>query len=89
MDNQNNFYEKLTYVSEFTSKKIPFEEGNRNNHLFLFGCNCNKYGIPKFEALNYAIHNYTFGAIETTSTILNAYKNEKEHGTFTFPASIN
>lgn len=75
----------ISEVWNFTSKKIEFVEGQRNNFIHLFACNANRFGIVKNETIGYAL-NYSddsFNVDEIETAIKSAYKNNSfEAGKF-------
>lgn len=80
-----NDYLSITDVWNFTTNKMEFIEGNRNNFIHLFACNTNRYGIDINETISFA-SNYScnsFNLDEIESTIKRVYKeNFKEFGKF-------
>lgn len=78
--------EQLWYL---TSKYQKFIEGNRNNFIYAFACNANRYGFDIHETFNYAYRHSdsTFNNEEIERTINSAYKNNVyEKGSATKPA---
>ncbi|MBG7611434.1 DUF3987 domain-containing protein, partial [Polaribacter sp. BAL334] len=59
----------------FTQKKEQYYNGNRNNFIFLFSCNANKFGINKEDALDYCLTNFDLDESEIKATVNSAYKN--------------
>lgn len=57
-------------------KKIPFEQGNRNNSLFVLACALSNYGINKTTTtdLFYSFEDYDFPFTEIQQIIDSAYK---------------
>ena len=79
----------ISWVWNFTTNKIDFNDGQRNNFMHLFACNANRFDIDINEttrfALNYAGNSFTFNEIE--KTIKSAYENNvNEKGRFAKPA---
>jgi hypothetical protein len=79
----------ISWVWNFTTNKMDFIEGQRNNFMHLFACNANRFDIDINEttrfALNYACNSFTFNEIE--KTIKSAYENNvNEKGRFAKPA---
>ena len=44
----------LSWVWSFTSNKHEFVVGNRNNFVYSFACNANRYGVDISDTYNYA-----------------------------------
>jgi len=62
---------------EYTSRKETFTVGNRNNFIFTFACNTNRYGLNIEEAQSYC-SSYTDSTLtysEIEKTIRSAYEN--------------
>ena len=62
---------------EYTSRKETFTVGNRNNFIFTFACNTNRYGLNIEEAQSYC-SSYTDSTLtyqEIERTIRSAYEN--------------
>jgi len=79
----------ISWVWNFTTNKMDFIEGQRNNFVHLFACNANRFDIDINEtsrfALNYACNSFPFNEIE--KTIKSAYENNvNEKGSFAKPA---
>jgi hypothetical protein len=79
----------ISWVWNFTTNKMDFIEGQRNNFMHLFACNANRFDIDINEtrrfAINYACNSFTFNEIE--KTIKSAYENNvNEKGRFAKPA---
>ena len=79
----------ISWVWNFTTNKMDFIEGQRNNFMHLFACNANRFDIDIHEttgfAINYACNSFTFNEIE--KTIKSAYENNvNEKGRFAKPA---
>lgn len=79
------------WLYNFTLKKaIGYFDGNRNNFLFAFACNCNRYGIHIDRAIEFAsiVWNQNQTGIswdEVTKTVRSAYNYQAEHAKFTMP----
>jgi len=62
---------------EYTSRKETFNVGNRNNFIFTFACNTNRYGLNIEEVQSYC-SSYTDSTLtysEIEKTIRSAYEN--------------
>lgn len=69
----------ISDVWNFTTNKMEFIEGNRNNFIHLFACNANRYGIDIIETIRYA-SNYsdnTFPLEEIETIIKIVYNNNR------------
>lgn len=67
----------LSWIWSFTSNKHEFIIGNRNNFVYSFACNANRYGIDISDTYNYA-YSYSddsFDEKEIESAIKSAYEN--------------
>ena len=67
----------LSWVWSFTGNKHDFVVGNRNNFVYSFACNANRYGVAINDTYNYA-YSYSddsFTENEIESTIKSAYEN--------------
>jgi len=67
----------LSWVWNFTSNKHEFVVGNRNNFVYSFACNANRYGVDINDTTNYA-YSYSddsFPENEIDSSIKSAYEN--------------
>ena len=73
------------YVWNFTSNKAEFTEGKRNNFIYSFACNTNRFGIDINDAISYSTNfcSDTFLLNEVERTIKSAYENNlNEFGMF-------
>ena len=67
----------LSWVWSFTGNKHDFVVGNRNNFVYSFACNANRYGVAINDTYNYA-YSYSddsFPENEIESAIKSAYEN--------------
>ena len=67
----------LSWVWSYTSNKHEFVVGNRNNYVYSFACNANRYGVDISDTYNYA-YSYSddsFPQNEIETTIKSAYEN--------------
>ena len=69
-------YELLDKCLKFTEQKEQYYNGNRNNFIFLFSCNANKFGIYEDDTLNYCINNFDLEEREIKATVNSTYKNQ-------------
>jgi hypothetical protein len=76
---KNILDEKLKNTHAYIAEKIPFDQGNRNNHVFEFAISCKAQKISHSDCLEYAKCNYLrddFSFIEIDSTVKNVYLNQ-------------
>ena len=66
----------LKNCQDFTEKKEQYYKGNRNNFVYLFACNANKYGLQKDDVINYCGLKFDLGEIEIRSAVKSAYENQ-------------
>jgi len=65
----------------FTNNKSSYREGNRNNHIHLLACNCNRFGLDKNSTSKMVLSQYKgLPTKEIIDTIYSAYSNTEEHG---------
>jgi hypothetical protein len=68
--------ELLEKCLKFTEQKEQYYNGNRNNFIFLFSCNANKFGIYEDDTLNYCINNFDLEEREIKATVNSTYRNQ-------------
>lgn len=68
--------ELLDKCLKFTEQKEQYYNGNRNNFIFLFSCNANKYGIYEDDTLNFCLNNFDLDEKEIKATISSTYRNQ-------------
>uniref|UniRef100_UPI00404A1FDF DUF3987 domain-containing protein n=1 Tax=Flavobacterium sp. TaxID=239 RepID=UPI00404A1FDF len=68
--------ELLDKCLKFTEQKEQYYNGNRNNFIFLFSCNANKFGIYEDDTLNYCLNNFDLEEREVKATVNSTYKNQ-------------
>jgi hypothetical protein len=68
--------ELLDKCLKFTENKEQYYNGNRNNFIFLFSCNANKFGIYEEDTLNYCINNFDLEEREIKATVNSTYRNQ-------------
>ena len=61
---------------KFTEQKEQYYKGNRNNFIFLFSCNANKFGIYEEDTLIFCVTNFDLEEKEIKTTVTNTYKNQ-------------
>lgn len=72
----NNTDELLEKCLKFTEQKEQYYKGNRNNFIFLFSSNANRYGIYKEDTLNFCLNNFDLDEKEIKATINSTYNNQ-------------
>lgn len=80
---KNQIKNKITYQADIefgkalslTQRKMVYQQGQRNKFIFLFACNCNRFGILESDVLAYAVSNFDLGINEIKNTVRSAYKN--------------
>ncbi len=68
--------ERLDNCLKFTEQKEQYQNGNRNNFIYLFASNANRNGIHKEDALDYCITNFDLSETEIKTTVQSVYKNQ-------------
>ncbi len=68
--------ELLDKCLKFTEKIGQYYNGNRNNFIFLFSCNANKFGIYEDDTLNYCLNNFDLEEKEIKATVKSTYRNQ-------------
>ena len=68
--------ELLDKCLKFTENKEQYYNGNRNNFIFLFSCNANKYGIYEEDTLNFCLNNFDLDEKEIKATVTSTYRNQ-------------
>jgi RecA-family ATPase/uncharacterized protein YdhG (YjbR/CyaY superfamily) len=74
----------LEFCNDFTNKKSEYMEGNRNNHIFLFAANANRFGIPENETLEYLLNTFDLNSSEIRASVKSAYKNIADFAKYKF-----
>jgi len=64
---------------KFTSQKVSYVTGNRNNFVHQLACNLNRRGVPFSAAMGYILADYNFDDKEVMASVQSAYKNTSEH----------
>lgn len=85
----------LTKKGKFQGEMFPegYSRDSRNNFIFLFCCNCNRYGLSSLAAMEYArmiwvANNDGFTINELSRTVESAYSHTSEHGSFRIPKHL-
>lgn len=68
-------FDLLERCLKFTEQKEQYIEGNRNNFIYLFASNANRFGIIEADALDFCLTNFDLKQNEIKSTVKSVYKN--------------
>lgn len=60
----------------FTQQKEQYLNGSRNNFIYLFASNANRFGIYEDETLNYCTANFDLNNTEIKNSVNSAYKHQ-------------
>lgn len=74
--------EEMVEVVDFTNNVTKYQEGNRNNYIFLLASNCNKRGIVKGKAVEYVKSKFDLPATEILTAFNSAYSKVAEFAKF-------
>ncbi|MFZ2430940.1 MAG: DUF3987 domain-containing protein [Lutibacter sp.] len=66
----------LNKCLEFTQQKEQYLNGNRNNFIYLFASNANRFGIYEDETLNYCATYFDLNNTEIKNSVNSAYKHK-------------
>jgi hypothetical protein len=61
---------------KFTEQKETYQNGNRNNFIYLFASNANRYGIVETDTLDFCTTNFDLDEKEIINSVNSAYKNQ-------------
>lgn len=68
---------------QFTNQKQSYQNGNRNNYMYLLASNCNRAGIQEQDTLELCILHFDLSEKEIKASIQSAYKHHfAEHKKF-------
>lgn len=67
--------ELLERCLKFTEQKETYHDGNRNNFIYLFASNANRFGIQEADAYDYCYNNFDLDEPEIRKSLESAYKN--------------
>ena len=73
---ENTTDELLDKCLKFTEKKEQYYSGNRNNFIFLFSSNANKFGINEEDTLDFCLANFDLEEKEIKATVKSTYRNQ-------------
>jgi hypothetical protein len=77
-------YEQLFQQQiQFTDKKETYQNGNRNNYIYLLASNCNRVGIPQSDTQILCAKHFDLSEREIKTAVNSAYTHHKqEHNQF-------
>lgn len=66
----------LTFQQQivFTNQKTKYEDGNRNNYVYMLASNCNRAGIPGEDTYMLCQHHFDLSEKEIKTTVESAYR---------------
>ena len=73
--NENDYQAIFEECVSFTEKKEQYNQGNRNNFIYLLASNCNRKGIPETLALDFIITNFDLSEQEIRASVKSAFNN--------------
>jgi len=79
-DGEVNYLAIYHDTVKFTSQKVSYVTGNRNNFVYQLACNLNRRGVPLSAAMGYILADYNFDDKEVMASVQSAYKSTSEHG---------
>ncbi len=69
---------------QFTNQKLSYENGNRNNYIYLLASNCNRIGLPKSDTEILCAKHFDLPQREMEKAINSAYSHHfQEHKSIT------
>jgi hypothetical protein len=66
----------LNKCLKFTEQKETYQNGNRNNFMYLFASNANRYGIAETDTVDFCTTNFDLDEKEIINSVNSAYKNQ-------------
>lgn len=60
---------------EFTNSKSSYQNGNRNNYIYLLASNCNRVGIAETDCIELCCQSFELDQKETAASVKSAYRN--------------
>ncbi len=72
-------------IIHFTDKTSSYKNGNYNNYIYLFACNCNRKGFTEIDTLQFSLLQFIneMPAASITATVKSAYKHHThEHAKY-------
>lgn len=58
---------------QFTNQKITYQDGNRNNYVYLLASNCNRAGLPQSDVCSLIAERYSLPDREVQAAVKSAY----------------
>jgi hypothetical protein len=58
---------------QFTNQKQQYQDGNRNNYMYLLASNCNRAGLPESETLDLCLQHFDLSEKEIKTAVQSAY----------------
>ena len=59
---------------QFTNQKSTYQDGNRNNYLYILGSNCNRAGLSELDTVQYCTQYFDLPEKEIREVVGSAYK---------------
>ena len=72
--NFSDFDSVLDKCLKFTEQKEQYYKGNRNNFIYLFSSNANRFGIDRETTLEYCLSNFDLEEKEIKQTVYGVYR---------------
>ena len=72
--NFSDYDSVLDKCLKFTEVKEQYYKGNRNNFIYLFSSNANRFGIDKETTLDFCLSNFDLDEKETKNTVYGVYR---------------
>lgn len=84
----------LTVKGTYQKEALGEYGKNRNNFLYVFSCNCNRYGVDQNTAFEFVKSiwvqdNLGFSLHELSRTVQSAYQHKQEFNTFRLPKHLS
>lgn len=76
LNNKLSTDDLLDKCLKFTEQKETYQNGNRNNFMYLFASNANRYGIVESDTLDFCTTNFDLDEKEIINSVTSAYKNQ-------------
>ena len=74
---------------QFTNTKSIYQNGNRNNYMYLLGSNCNRAGLSESDTIQHCIQNFDLPETEIQKSVKSAYLHHSaEFGKFAKVANL-
>lgn len=59
---------------QFTNQKSTYQDGNRNNYMYILGSNCNRAGLSEMDTVQYCTQYFDLPEREIREVVGSAYK---------------